>query len=61
MNARPQVELAAPVERAAASSIGDAWKYPLDFGQRSVLFWDTLRKRANNMLAHERAGNREQA
>lgn len=28
----------------------------LDFCQRSVLFLDTLRERANNMLAHEQAG-----
>ena len=34
----------------------DAWQYQLDFWQRSVLFLDTLRERANNMLDHEAAG-----
>ncbi len=38
----------------------EAWtvwqQYVTDFGQRSVLFWDTLRQRGNNFLAHERAG-----
>jgi hypothetical protein len=37
-----------------------AWRdfsaYMKDVGDRSILFWDTLRQRANNMLAHERAG-----
>lgn len=32
------------------------WRYQLDFWQRSVLFLDTLRERADNMLAHEQAG-----
>jgi Protein of unknown function (DUF3141) len=30
--------------------------YQRDFCERAVLFWDTLRQRANNMLEHERAG-----
>ncbi|HET9699432.1 MAG TPA: DUF3141 domain-containing protein [Burkholderiales bacterium] len=30
--------------------------YAVDFAQRSVLFWDTLRQRGNNFVAHERAG-----
>jgi hypothetical protein len=34
-----------------------AWDYQLDVWQRSILFWDTLRRRANNMLEHERAGS----
>ena len=34
----------------------DAWRYLTDVWQRSVLFLDTLRRRANDMLAHERAG-----
>ena len=34
----------------------DAWQYGLDSAQRSVLFWDTLRQRGNNYLAHEAAG-----
>jgi hypothetical protein len=31
-------------------------EYQRDFFERSILFWDTLRKRANNMLEHEREG-----
>ena len=34
----------------------DAWRYYADFYQRSVLFLDILRERADNMLAHEQAG-----
>jgi pimeloyl-ACP methyl ester carboxylesterase len=34
----------------------DATDYWLDFTQRSVLFWDTLRQRGNNWLDHEKAG-----
>jgi hypothetical protein len=48
----------------AASSLGqlrlptptDWQEYLTDLGQRSVLFWDTLRQRGDNTLAHERAG-----
>jgi hypothetical protein len=48
----------------AASSLGqlrqpsaaDWQEYLTDLGQRSVLFWDTLRQRGDNSLAHERAG-----
>ncbi|MBS0324925.1 MAG: DUF3141 domain-containing protein [Proteobacteria bacterium] len=32
------------------------YAYALDLAQRCVLFWDVLRKRANNMLEHEEAG-----
>jgi hypothetical protein len=32
------------------------WHYSRDVWERSVLFWDTLRQRADNMLEHERAG-----
>ena len=31
-------------------------QYSTDLAQRSVLFWDTLRTRGNNFVAHERAG-----
>jgi len=38
----------------------DIWtgwfEYSTDFMQRSILFWDTLRRRGNNFVAHERAG-----
>ncbi|MET0679428.1 MAG: DUF3141 domain-containing protein, partial [Burkholderiales bacterium] len=30
--------------------------YQIDFAQRSVLFWDTLRQSGNQWLAHEAAG-----
>ncbi len=31
-------------------------QYTTDFAQRWVLFWDTMRKRGNNFIAHEQAG-----
>jgi pimeloyl-ACP methyl ester carboxylesterase len=31
-------------------------QYGVDFAQRSILFWDTLRQRGNNFLEHERKG-----
>jgi pimeloyl-ACP methyl ester carboxylesterase len=31
-------------------------EYATDFAQRSILFWDTLRERGNNWIAHEEAG-----
>lgn len=31
-------------------------EYQRDFLERTILFWDTLRQRANNMLEHEREG-----
>ena len=34
----------------------DIAAYQLDFWERTILFWDTLRRRADNMIAHERAG-----
>lgn len=34
----------------------DWWEYGVDFAQRSVLFWDTIRERGNNWIAHEEAG-----
>ncbi len=40
----------------AEASPEDAWRYPIDCWQRGVLFLDTLRERADNALAHERAG-----
>ncbi len=38
------------------SAIDDAYAYQAELWRRSVLFLDTLRVRANNMLAHEQAG-----
>ncbi len=34
----------------------EALDYGPDLWQRSIMFWDTLRQRANDMLEHERAG-----
>lgn len=34
----------------------DATDYWLDFTQRSILYWDTLRQRGNNWIEHEKAG-----
>ena len=31
-------------------------RYAVDFAQRSILFWDTLRQRGNNFIEHERQG-----
>lgn len=50
--ARPWLEA-----RLAVPGPGDWLEYLMDAGQRSVLFWDTLRQRADNTLAHERAGS----
>ena len=33
-----------------------AMGYSRDVFERAVLFWDTLRQRADDMIAHERAG-----
>ena len=49
----------ATAESGVKATVGlrDAeWKYQLDLWQRSILFLDILRERANNMLAHEQAG-----
>jgi pimeloyl-ACP methyl ester carboxylesterase len=35
---------------------GDFWNYGVNAWQRSILFWDVLRQRANNMMEHEEAG-----
>jgi hypothetical protein len=34
----------------------DILAYQRDLWERTILFWDTLRQRADNMIAHERAG-----
>ena len=45
---------------ARATDPAAAWKdaaaYWLDLGQRTALFWDTLRQRGDNWLEHEKAG-----
>jgi len=45
---------------AAAPSPWAAWSswydYSVDFAQRAILFWDTLRQRGNNFVEHTAAG-----
>jgi hypothetical protein len=45
---------------AALALPWQAWasgaEYAVDFAQRSILFWDTLRQRGNNFVEHERRG-----
>jgi pimeloyl-ACP methyl ester carboxylesterase len=45
---------------AAAMTPWDLWRegyrYAVDAAQRWILFWDTLRQRGNNSVAHQRAG-----
>ena len=44
---------------AASTALGSwraAWEYWVDAGQRTVLFWDVMRKRGNAYLEHEAAG-----
>ena len=49
-----------PTPGVAASTALDswraAWEYWVDAGQRTVLFWDVMRKRGNAFLEHEAAG-----
>jgi len=42
--------------RAGTAPLPDPAAYGRDLWERSVLFLDTLRERADNMIAHERAG-----
>ncbi len=43
-------------EKAPVPVLEEAWDYGLDAWQRTILFWDILRQRADNMLEHEQAG-----
>ena len=47
---------ASPTPKTPLDLWQDAWAFGVDTVQRSVLFWDTLRQRGNNYLAHEAAG-----
>ena len=40
----------------ADGGVGDFFAYARDFAERSVLFWDVIRQRADNFLEHERLG-----
>jgi len=46
--------IANPADAALLLTAGTP--YFVDFVQRSVLFWDTMRQRGNNFVAHERQG-----
>lgn len=37
-------------------SVSTAFAYGCDLWERTILFWDALRQRADNMIAHEREG-----
>src|SRR5262245_39731783 len=54
--ASPAIDQDAIEPLATSLRADDLWNYPIDVWQRSVLFWDVLRKRANIMLEHEEAG-----
>lgn len=47
---------AAPKGKTPADIGRDWFAYQVDAVQRSILFWDTLRQRGNQWLAHEAAG-----
>jgi hypothetical protein len=56
---RVQLAAAELAERPLHSPIDlwrDAFGYSVDAVQRSLLFWDTIRRRGNQWLEHERAG-----
>ncbi|MFO1312991.1 MAG: DUF3141 domain-containing protein [Burkholderiales bacterium] len=63
---RYNARVKAAVERALGAAQADpvapwqapalAAEYAVDFAQRSILLWDTLRQRGNNFLEHERQG-----
>lgn len=54
--ALPDMPMVDASAETSAPSAQELLEYQRDFFERSILFWDTLRKRANNMLEHERAG-----
>ncbi len=61
--AEPRPLKPVPVEAPAVKATDTALEgmvappaYAIDFWQRSILFWDALRKRANIMLEHDEAG-----
>ena len=54
MVGRPDTDAEAP--EPATGGLGDILTYQYDAWQRSVLFLDVLRQRADNMLEHKHAG-----
>jgi hypothetical protein len=51
-----QVKVAESPAPASPDPFREPFDYLRDACERSVLFWDALRQRADNMIAHERAG-----
>ncbi|WP_313303673.1 DUF3141 domain-containing protein [Stutzerimonas balearica] len=53
-----QKKVLAPIlaSRLQQPSAEQWWEYQADLSQRTLLYWDTLRQRGDNTLAHERAG-----
>jgi pimeloyl-ACP methyl ester carboxylesterase len=49
-------KLAARGPRNPVQAWQDAIRYAIDSSQRTLLFWDTLRRRGNQWIEHERAG-----
>ena len=45
-----------PATATVVNPVQEALAYQRDVFERTILFWDALRQRADNMIAHERAG-----
>ena len=45
-----------PATGSAPALAKDAWDYWVDAAQRTILFWDVLRKRGNQAIEHHKAG-----
>ncbi len=63
MNTTPSTDRLTPTNTTViipsfdtVAPLPDPLAYGRDLWERSVLFLDTLRERADNMIAHERAG-----
>ncbi len=51
------IEDTTPGQPFSPQKAGQEWlQYVMDFGQRSILFWDTIRRRGNDWIANEEAG-----
>ena len=51
-----QILAAAATSVPTTNLLQEMLGYQCDLFERTILFWDTLRQRADNMIAHERAG-----
>ncbi len=47
---------AVPTRAMSRNRVTEIREYAVDLWERTILFWDTLRERADDMLEHERAG-----